>query len=710
MKPLLLFALLFAGAHAFAQRPDLVMQDFEAKDYGAWTTEGTAFGAGPVHGPLPGQQRVSGFLGNGLANSFQGGDRTTGKLTSPPFTIERNFVSFLIGGGHRAADIYIALLVDGTIARRATGVDSEQLQWKCWDVTDLAGRTARIQLVDEATDSWGHILADQITQTDTEKGVKVTMEAPEFSAQREITIMQRYLYIPVRETSMARKVKCMVDGTAVRCGEIRLSDDGTSDFPAFMDMGQYIGRKLTVTVDRLPNDSRALASITQDNVIRDAGSIYHEKYRPQFHFSPSRGWNNDANGLVYYKGEYHMFYQYNPTGLTGAGFNMHWGHAVSTDLVHWKELPIAIYPTEIETGIYSGSAIVDWTNSSGLKTGKEAPLIAFYTSIGKSVCQFMVFSNDRGRTWTRYANNPVLPHIIGGDRDPKVTWDKETKHWIMALFLDEHDYGLFTSPDLEHWTQIQKMTVPGCSECPDFFPMPTAGHPKTWVFIAANGRYLVGDFDGTRFVFQGEPQRVEFGNNSYAGQTFSDIPARDGRRIQISWMPGEHYPDMPYSQQMSFPCTLTLHNTPAGLRLFKYPVAEIARLYSKSKVLKNISIAPGANLVNRADGDLLDIAAEVEVGNAKEFRFTVRGFSVHYDVAERRLSGPGSAELSPADGRIKLRILLDRTSMEVYGNDGEVAMTSRCLPKEDTSALEISTEGGPIKIVSMAVHELKSAW
>lgn len=711
MKSLaLLLAALSISSIGYAQQPDIPVADFEGSDYGAWTVEGSAFGSGPAQGAVDGQRPVSGFTGKGLVNSFHGGDNSTGTLTSPPFKIERKYLSFLIGGGNRSAELNLALLIDGKMVRRATGVDDERLQWKCWDVSDLAGKTAQIQITDKATGGWGHILVDQIMQTDTEKGNKVTMEDTGVPGQREIKITKRYLYLPVKESSNVRKMQCLVDGKPVHFSEIRLSDDGQTDFQAFIDVGEFIGKTLTVKVDRLPSESLALSNITQGDKIRDADGLYHEIYRPQFHFTPARGWHNDPNGLVFYKGEYHLFYQYNPTGLTGAGFNMHWGHAVSPDLVHWKELPIAIYPTETERGIWSGSAVVDRDNTSGLMSGTEPPLVAFYTSVGKGVSQFMVFSNDHGRTWTRYEKNPVLPNIIGGNRDPKVNWHEGTKHWVMALFLDKNDYGLFTSPDLKQWTQLQRLTMPECAECPDFFPMPTAGDANRWVFVAGNGRYLIGDFDGTKFILQGEAQRVEFGNSCYAVQTYSGIPASDGRRIQIGWMNGEHYPNMPYSQQMSFPCVLTLHDTAEGPRLFKYPVAEIAKLHRNSKTWKDVSLAPGENLLKGISGDLFDIAAEFEIGEATDFGFKVRGTEVHYDVKGSRLIGLGATAMPPNNRRIKMRILVDRTSLEVYGNDGQVAMTSRWLPKDDNRSLEIFAKGGPVKIISLEVHELESAW
>ncbi|HWQ91869.1 MAG TPA: glycoside hydrolase family 32 protein, partial [Clostridia bacterium] len=296
-----------------------------------------------------------------------------------------------------------------------------------------------------------------------------------------------------------------------------------------------------------------------------------EPLRPQFHFTSRRGWLNDPNGLVFYKGEYHLFYQHNPYGW-GWG-NMHWGHAVSPDLVHWKELPIALYPDEHGT-MFSGSAVVDWNNTAGFQSGSEKPLVAMFTAAGKPFTQGLAFSNDRGRTWTKYENNPVLPHIVAENRDPKVIWHAPEQKWVMALYLDESDYALFASKDLKRWEKLSDVRIPGDSECPEFFEMPVEGREgeTRWVFYGASGRHLVGKFDGTTFKPEGGPQELQRGNCWYASQTYSDIPARDGRRILIPWgrMTAREVPfhqGMPFNQMMGLPVELTLRNTDDGLRL-----------------------------------------------------------------------------------------------------------------------------------------------
>ncbi len=281
-------------------------------------------------------------------------------------------------------------------------------------------------------------------------------------------------------------------------------------------------------------------------------SLYQEAYRPQFHFTAQEGWLNDPNGLVYLDGEYHLFFQFEPQ-LDGADPRKIWGHAVSTDLIHWRQLDHALLPDALGP-IWSGSAVVDAENTSAFGRPGHPLLVALYTAAGgespesqsHAFTQCLAYSLDRGRTWTKYAHNPVLPHIIGGNRDPKVVWYAPTRRWIMALYLDGNEFGLFASPDLKTWSQIQTLTLPGSSECPDFFEMPLEGsHERRWVFTAANGHYQVGTFDGKLFTPETPLLAGDAGANSYAAQTFSDIPARDSRRIQIAWMAGAAIPVCP---------------------------------------------------------------------------------------------------------------------------------------------------------------------
>ena len=265
------------------------------------------------------------------------------------------------------------------------------------------------------------------------------------------------------------------------------------------------------------------------------GEPYGELHRPQFHFSPRTGWTNDPNGLVFYRGQYHLFFQHNPVSVKWG--NMTWGHALSEDLVHWRQVDNAICPDELGT-IYSGSAVVDWHNTSGFGSGEAPPIVAIYTSAGDQLrpprpfTQSIAFSADAGRTWQKYAGNPVLAHIRAANRDPKVIWHEPTGRWVMALYLDANDYILLGSKDLKSWQKLSDVTMPGTGECPDLFELPVDGNgaDTRWVFWGAAGAYRVGRFDGTTFTPETESLRAESGPNGYAAQTYSDIPASDGRR------------------------------------------------------------------------------------------------------------------------------------------------------------------------------------
>ena len=445
------------------------------------------------------------------------------------------------------------------------------------------------------------------------------------------------------------------------------------------------------------------------------GALYNEKYRPQFHFTPRTNWTNDPDGLVYYKGEYHMFFQHNPFGINWG--NMTWAHAISTDLIHWKQLPNAIEPDELGT-IFSGGAVVDWNNTSGLQTGKEKVLVAFYTAAGnhtdppKPFTQCLAYSNDRGRAWVKYEKNPIIGHIRGSNRDPVVSWYEPGRLWVMALFLNKENFALFTSKDLKSWTQIQELTIPGSSEYPDFFEMPIDGdwNNTRWVIYGANGRYLLGTFDGRKFTAQEGPYDSRVGQY-YAVQTWRGIPKSHRRRVQIAWMHGGKFPDMPFNQQMSIPCEITLRKLPEGIRLCRVPVREIKKLRGRKYSFGPVTLKPGENILSKISGELFEIQCEVELAGAEEFGLTLRGTPLVYNVNDQTLvCGDKKGEMKLLNGKVKLQILVDRTSIEIFVNDGRASMFL-CFPLDsDNRSLEIFAHGGQAKIRNLKVWKLKSIW
>jgi levanase/fructan beta-fructosidase len=336
-----------------------------------------------------------------------------------------------------------------------------------------------------------------------------------------------------------------------------------------------------------------------------------------------------------------------------------------------------------------------------------------YTAAKDPFAQAIAFSTDRGRTWTKYSGNPVIPHIASHNRDPHMFWYEPSKQWMLVLFKDvDNTFCLFSSPNLRQWTFLQDIQMPGCIECPDFFPLAVDGDPaKTkWVLTAANGHYLVGDFDGRHFTPMQDVRQVDYGRNFYAVQTYSDIPASDGRRIQIAWMNGGNYPGMPFNQQMSFPAELTLHTTPDGPRMFRNPVREIELLHESSKNFSKTSISPDHGLRINDPGDLLEIRADIAMGDAQTVALNIHGATIIYNAKTKTLSALGDAPLELKDGRLRLQILVDRTSIETFADGGRVSLTSCFLPDAKDDALTLTAAGGSAEVRSLEIDRLKSAW
>ncbi len=692
---------------------DILIADFEGKDYGDWKVTGEAFGPGPAQGTLAGQMKVSGFKGKGLVNTYYKGDGTTGTLTSPLFTIERKYMNFLIGGGKYAGTTCMNLIVNAKAVRTATGPNdrpggSEELDWYSWDVSDLQGKEAQIQIVDQRTGGWGHINVDHIVQSDTQ-----IKSIPNYS--HEFLLQKHYLNLPVKNGARKRFLQLVIDEQVVRDFDIELAS-AEPDFWVFIDVRPYRGKKAILRIDKYnPQKKQGFDAIYQDDTFPGQENLYREKLRPQFHFTSRRGWNNDSNGLVYYEGEYHLFYQHNPYGWSWG--NMTWGHAVSADMIHWTELDDAIHPDKLGT-IYSGSAVVDEKNTAGFQTGTEKVIVCIYTSAGgnnalskgRPFTQSIAYSNDRGRTWQKYENNPIIRHIKGGNRDPKVIWYEPTNQWVMVLYLEDREMGFFTSEDLKSWQYHSKLKC--FHECPELFALPIDGNTQNqkWILYGGSGDYMIGHFDGREFKTEAGPIQFHYGNCFYASQTFNNIPESDGRRLQIAWgrvnMPG-----MPFNQMMLFPVCLILRTTEEGPRLFVEPIREIESLHQQEERWKNLTIHPGENPLAKCKGDLFHIRAELQVDQCTECGFMIRDVPVVYNAAKQELTCQGkTAPLKPVNGTIFLELLVDRTSIEIYGNRGRRYMPIGILLAEKPESLGIYVKEGKLQIRDLEVFELKSAW
>ena len=693
---------------------DVLISDFEGSDYGDWEVTGTAFGPGPARGTLPGQMKVTGYLGDGLVNTFYNGDASTGTLTSPLFKIERPFINFLIGGGGHPGQTCINLLADGKVVRTTTGTNiasggSEHLDWHAWDVRDLSGQWVQIQIVDQHTQGWGHINVDHIMQSHTKREIVLNKE-------RRIEFQNKYLNLPVKNGAPKRWISLYVEGQKVREFDIELAT-ADPDFWVYLKIDAFQGKQGVIQIDRYSSDwTTGFDAITQADTFPGQDNLYQEKRRPQFHFTSRRGWLNDTNGMVYYDGRYHLFYQHNPYGW-GWG-NMTWGHAVSTDTVNWQEWGDAIHPDELGT-IYSGSAVVDHDNTAGFQTGSETPIVAFYTSAGgenkwsqgQPFTQSIAYSNDRGRTWTKYEGNPVIGHIAGGTRDPKVVWHEPTQKWVMVLWIDGETLSFFTSPDMKTWHKQSE--IDGFFECPELFELPVDGDPSNtkWVVYGANGDYKIGRFNGTHFIPESGIVKFEYGNCFYASQTFNDIPAADGRRIQMGWGRGIDMPGMPFNQMILFPVSLTLHTTEEGIRMFVNPAAEIASLHRQHWNWEDLLVKPNQNPLGKITGELFHIKAELSPQDARRCGLVIRDVPVVYDVVNQQLTCRGkTAPLKLQNGKISLEILVDRMSIEIYANGGRLYMQIGIDLTDQPTRLWVTSEGGDTGLQTLDIFELRSIW
>ncbi|UAL51515.1 MULTISPECIES: glycoside hydrolase family 32 protein [Metabacillus] len=483
--------------------------------------------------------------------------------------------------------------------------------------------------------------------------------------------------------------------------------------------------------------------------------ILTEKYRPHFHFSPLGKWLNDPNGMVFFNGEYHLFYQHHPFSTIWGP--MHWGHAVSKDLIHWEHLPVALHPDE-HGAIFSGSAVVDWDNTTGFFDDQPG-LVAIYTSHDSypdserpRQRQCIAYSKDNGRSWTKYSGNPVLIDETKTDyRDPKVFWHSETKHWIMVLATGQ-SVTIYKSINLINWqfaSEFGEGSHAGFWECPDLFPLKVDGDKVKWVMLVSLGdtgehaegswtQYFIGDFDGETFINDHDKETVlwlDYGRDNYAGVSWSDMPSSDGRRIYIGWMSNWRYanqvPTKEWRGVMTIPRELSLASSADGVRIIQKPVSEARVLRKRSNTFKDKLLTPDQPLSIPLESTLLELNLEVEFQDASIAELTIQHSDsektvIRYDAeaeilsADRTLSGESdfsssfpavqAAPLKMKKNGVRLQLLLDASSIELFGNDGECAITSLVFPSSEKSELHLAASGGSIKVKSFELHELSSIW
>lgn len=639
--------------------------DFETGTLTGWTATGDAFTVQPTKGDNPasrnretslhqGQYWIGTFEQHDGRSGQPGdirGDGPTGTLTSPEFVIRQPYIKFRIGGGNLPGEAGVKLLVGEEETVLETGFDSETMEQVTVDVSEYVGKTARLVVFDNATGGWGHINVDEFLATDT----------------------------PLPD---ARN-----------------------------------GFRFTGDISPTPYPDTA----------------YDQALRPQYHFSSKRNWLNDPNGMVFDGRNFHLFFQHNPKDTRWG--NMTWGHATSPDMLHWTQLPHALLPYRVDGRngtIFSGTAVVDHNNSLGVQQGDTKTLVAFFTfAASPKFYQAMAYSTDNGESWTYWNDGrAVVPNqgFDDGERDPKVFWHEPTGQWVMSLWvgLNPGRVRWFTSDNLVDWTFASDLMRDWAFECMDviFLPLDGDRSQTKCVIYDASFDYEVGAFDGKTFHSE-TPALKGADGDFYAAQTFNNMP--DGRCVQIGWMRnGPNSADdygLPFNQQMAFPTEMTLHSTPDGPRLKLWPIKELESLVAKTHTFEDITLDEGNALLEDLDGlDLVDLQIDFEPRDAKKLVFDLPGVSLTYDPATGKLThwipnGKGGQDLittldqmSPRDGHVRFRVLLDRLSCDAFGFEGERYRTHYIRPQLAPKAHAIRSIGGSARINSLVLNELRSAW
>ena len=557
---------------------------------------------------------------------------------------------------------------------------------------------------------------------------------------------QKYLLLPVEDASPDVRISMIVNNKEVKNFDVRLAIHKV-DYFVPVDLSDYSGKLISFKFKMNSNDP-VRVNLSPDNTacckemkLSDTfDTSNREKFRPTYHFSPLYGWMNDPNGMVYKDGEYHLFYQYNPYGSKWG--NMNWGHAISKDLVNWEHRPVAIAPDAFGT-IFSGSAVIDHHNTAGFGAGA---IVAIYTQNGDRQVQSIAYSTDNGRTFTKYENNPVLVSEARDFRDPKVFWYEGTKRWIMVLAVGQ-EMQFFSSPNLKDWT-FESSFGKGHGahgnvwECPDLFELPVEGtNEKKWVLLCSLGdgpfgdsatQYFVGSFNGKEFVNESPSKTkwMDWGKDHYATVTWSNAPA--GRAIALAWMSNWQYandvPTRQYRSANSVPRDLSLYTSEGETYVKVTPSPELLKLRDKGSKKRAFKVDRTYNLDKLLNDNSGTYEIEMTIKNKDAdvigFQlFNSKGEEVemYYNLAEktftmdRTKSGEVSfskdfpaVTVAPVEGgnEMKLRLFVDKSSIEAFGNDGRFAMTNLVFPSEPYNRISFYAKGGSCNVTSFTVYKL----
>ena len=548
---------------------------------------------------------------------------------------------------------------------------------------------------------------------------------------------QKYLLLPIQEKAHEARLYMIVDNDVVKTINVRLAVDSI-DYYVPLELSAYQEKGVAFNIQLVDDSAICWQTMKLSDTFDTAN---REEFRPLYHFTPAYGWMNDPNGMVYKDGEYHLFYQYNPYGSMWG--NMHWGHAVSKDLLKWEHLPVAIAPDGLGT-IFSGSCVVDKDNTAGFGAGA---IVAFYTSAGERQSQSMAYSLDNGRTFKKYPLNPIITSTLRDFRDPKVFWHEGTKKWVLILAAGQ-EMQIYSSSDLKEWTMESSFgqgqgVHDGVWECPDLFELPVEGTElKKWVLVCninpggpfggSATQYFVGTFDGKKFVNESPTATkwMDFGKDHYATVTWSNAPA--GRSIALAWMSNWQYandvPTKQYRSANSVPRDLSLYTADGETYLKCTPSPELLKMRGKAVKKHAFKVDRTYNLQQllKDNTGTYEIEMTIKNRNAQEIGFqlynaTGEEVDFTYDLSartfkmDRTKSGlttfnkdfPAvTAAPFEAKDELTLRLFVDKSSIEAFGDDGRWCMTNLVFPSEPYNRISFYAKGGTYSVSSFTVYKL----
>lgn len=580
------------------------------------------------------------------------------------------------------------------------------------------------------------------------QGMESNLVVKHLANEQNIVVLdsvKKFLLLPVQDDAPEGKVNIVVnnEGQLAQSMNIRLARERVDSYVP-LDLSAYVNQKVSIDIAGMPSSSLCWKELKMSDSFDMTNK---EMFRPVYHHTPAYGWMNDPNGMFYKDGVYHLYFQYNPYGAVWG--NMHWGHSTSTDLMHWKFEGCAIVP-DAWGAIFSGSCVVDHENTAGF--GKEA-VVAFYTSAkstpwGDIQMQSMAYSLDNGKTFTKYEGNPILTSSEKDFRDPKVFWYAPGKHWVMILAVGQH-MEIYSSVNLKEWKKESEFGAMqgahgGVWECPDLVEIPVEGtREKKWVLICnlnpggpfggSAAQYFVGSFDGKKFVNESPTQTkwMDWGKDNYATVTWNNAP--DGRCIALGWMSNWQYannvPTRQYRSANTLARDLTLYREGQELYLKSTPSVEVKKARGKKVSIPSFRVSEKHEIVNLFEDNQGAYEVEILIQNAGASKIAFcllndkgEKVSMYYDLNRKQFvmdrSESGTVDFSkdfpavtvaPAnvDKELTLRLFVDRSSIEAFGEDGKFVMTNLVFPSQPYVKMCFEADKNGYAVKTLNVYKLQ---